>query len=144
MSCAGTRPTDLGVRNGRLAPCSHRPNCVSSDATDAPHAISPLVLRISPPEGWAAARIALAELPRTRVIAATADYLRAESSSALLGFVDDVELHLRAEEGLIAVRSASRLGFGDMGVNRRRIDMLRAILVQRGVAESAPRSDQTP
>lgn len=137
ISCAGPRPTDLGLHDDRLGPCPQRPNCVSSDATDAPHVIAPLTLTVSAAKGWAAARVAVEALTRTRLITETANYLHAESQSALLGFVDDLELHLRAEDGLIAVRSASRLGHGDLGVNRRRIEDLRAALAQRGVVESA-------
>lgn len=135
ISCGGPRPTHLGIRDTRLAPCPRWPNCVSSDATDAMHAIAPLVLRSAATEAWASARGVVAGLARTRVITNTPDYLHAECESALLGFVDDVELHLRVSDGVIAVRSASRLGIGDLGVNRRRIEDLRAALVQRGVVE---------
>ena len=140
ISCAGTRLADLGLRDGRLSPCGRWPNCVSSDATDPTHAIAPLALRVSAAQGWAALRIAVMELPRTRLVTDTPDYLHAEFSSALLGFVDDVELHLRADDGVIAIRSASRLGFGDLGVNRRRIEALRSMLAQRGVVEEAPQA----
>jgi uncharacterized protein (DUF1499 family) len=51
----------------------------------------------------------------------------------VFGFIDDLELHLRSAEGLIAVRSASRLGYSDLGVNRRRIEDLRALLIKRGI-----------
>jgi uncharacterized protein (DUF1499 family) len=59
------------------------------------------------------------------VVSLEPGYLHAECRSALMGFVDDLELHLRAAEGTIAVRSASRLGWSDMGVNRQRVDTLR-------------------
>jgi uncharacterized protein (DUF1499 family) len=64
-------------------------------------------------------------MPRTRIVQREPGYLRAECRSALMGFVDDLELELRASEQLIAVRSASRLGWSDMGVNRRRVEELR-------------------
>ena len=67
----------------------------------------------------------MGQLPRTRVIRLEPDYLHAECRSALMGFVDDLELYLRTDEGTIAVRSASRLGWSDMGVNRRRVDAVR-------------------
>ena len=72
-------------------------------------------------------------MPRTRVVERLDDHLHAECRSRLLGFVDDLELELRPEEGLIAVRSASRLGYSDLGVNRRRVETLRAELRRRGV-----------
>jgi uncharacterized protein (DUF1499 family) len=63
----------------------------------------------------------------------TPGYLHAECRSALFGFVDDLELHLRVSEGVIAVRSASRLGYSDLGVNRRRVEILRTSLINRGM-----------
>ena len=84
------------------------------------------------PDAWRAARSTVAELPRTKIITATDDYLHAECSSAFFGFVDDLELHLRPAENLVAARSAARLGKSDFGVNRKRVEGLRAALRQRG------------
>jgi uncharacterized protein (DUF1499 family) len=67
------------------------------------------------------------------VVEEATNYLHAQCASALFGFVDDLELHLRASANLIAVRSASRVGHSDMGVNRRRVERLRAALRARGV-----------
>jgi uncharacterized protein (DUF1499 family) len=61
------------------------------------------------------------------------DYLHAECRSAVFGFVDDLELHLRRQSNSIAVRSASRLGYRDFGVNRKRVERLRAVLAAQGV-----------
>jgi uncharacterized protein (DUF1499 family) len=135
LSCAGRRPEALGVHEGRLAPCPGSPNAVCSDAADAAHRVEPLVLAVAPAEAWGAAREAVAALPRTRLVTARDDYLHAECASRLLGFVDDLELHLRPEAGVIAVRSASRLGYSDLGVNRRRVETLRAALRAEGVVE---------
>ena len=132
-SCAGNRPSHLGVSDARLAPCPSSPNCVSSDASDTDHRVPPFRLAIPAAEGWEAARQAILELPRTRIVNETAEYLHAECRSALLGFVDDLELYLRATDGAIAVRSASRLGYSDLGVNGRRVARLRAALTSRGV-----------
>jgi uncharacterized protein (DUF1499 family) len=130
---AGARPKGLGIAEGRLAPCPGSPNCVSSDAADAQHGIAPLALAVPAAEAWGAARDAVAALPRTTLVTERPDYLHAECRSALLRFVDDLELHLREAEGLIAVRSASRVGYGDLGVNRRRVEALRSALRARGV-----------
>jgi len=132
FSCAGRRPDGLGVREGRLAPCPASPNCVSSEADDAAHRVEPLRLAVAPAEGWAAARSAVAAMPRTEVVRETESYLHAEARSRLLGFVDDLELHLRPEAGEIAVRSASRMGYSDLGVNRQRVETLRERLRERG------------
>ena len=133
LSCAGKRPTNLGVSEGALAPCPSSPNCVSSDARDTGHRVSPLRLAVPPAEAWQAVREVVAELPRTRVVTDSGDYLHAECRSAVFGFVDDLELQLRPTENLIAVRSASRLGYSDLGVNRRRVEGLRASLISRGI-----------
>jgi uncharacterized protein (DUF1499 family) len=136
FGCAGRRPTTLGVEGARLAPCPSSPNCVSSDAADAAHAVAPFALAVPAEQAWAAARDAVAGMPRTRIVADADRYLHAECRSALLGFVDDLELHLRPADAQIAVRSASRLGYSDMGVNRRRVEALRAALAARGVIRS--------
>jgi uncharacterized protein (DUF1499 family) len=130
---AGARPAHLGVHERRLAPCPGSPNCVSSDAGDDAHRVAPLALALPAEEAWPAVREAVAALPRTRVEIEEAGYLHAECRSALLGFVDDLELHLRPEEGIVAVRSASRLGYSDFGVNRRRVERLRESLRSLGV-----------
>jgi uncharacterized protein (DUF1499 family) len=135
LACAGTPPAEPGVDGSRLPPCPSSPNCVSSDATDARHAVAPFVLSAPAPEAWRAALAAVAELPRTTIVAETSDSLHAECRSALFRFVDDLDLQLRAAEGIIAVRSASRVGYGDLGVNRSRVETLRGLLTKRGVIE---------
>jgi len=134
FSCAGTRPSNLGVKQSRLAPCPSSPNCVSSDDADAAHAISALQLALPPGEAWRAVQATVADWPRTKIITQTDDYLHAECSSAVFGFVDDLELHLRPAQNLIAARSAARLGRSDLGVNRRRVESLRSTLIKQGVA----------
>jgi len=70
----------------------------------------------------------LASLPRTEIVDASDDYLRATVTSRLLRFTDDVEFLLRADLGEIAMRSSSRLGYYDFGVNRERLESIRAAL----------------
>ena len=134
FSCAGTRPTDIGITDGHLAPCPSSPNCVSSDADadDSTHYVAPLVLAAAPEVAWKTAEGAVARMSRTEIVTASPTYLYAECTSALMGFVDDLELQLRAEDGIIAVRSASRIGYGDMGVNRQRVEDLRSTLAADG------------
>jgi uncharacterized protein (DUF1499 family) len=119
------RPTNLGATNGRLAPCRRTPNCVSSqaDPSDREHYIAPL--RASMED----VKKAVGSLPRTRIVLAHPDYLYAEFRSRLLGFVDDVEFFF--DGALVQVRSASRLGRRDFGVNRARIERLRKMLTPR-------------
>jgi uncharacterized protein (DUF1499 family) len=140
LGCAAPPPADLGVQGGGLAPCPDSPNCVSSEATDPDHQVAAFELATSATEAWQSARSAVASLPRTAVVAHTPDYLHAECTSALIRYVDDLELQLQAAEGRIAVRSASRTGYSDMGVNRARVEELRALLVEAG----AVRQDALP
>ena len=116
---------NLDTANGRLARCPSSPNCVCSDSERGRHSVEPLRFRGDPQAAWEAVQRVTLAMPRTRIVQREPGYLRAECRSALMGFVDDLELELRASEQLIAVRSASRLGWSDMGVNRRRVEELR-------------------
>lgn len=129
---SGRRPGDLGVRDGRLKPVPDSPNAVSSQATSAYHAIDPIP--------YAGTREAALEtlvdivktLPRTTIVTQRDDYLYAEFASALLGFVDDVEFYLPADRKIVHVRSASRLGHSDLGVNRTRVEEIRRRFKAKG------------
>lgn len=125
---AGKRPSNLGVQDGRLAPCPNTPNCVSSQSTDTVHKIEPLTYKSSSEEAFAKLKQAIASLPRTKIITQSPNYLYAEFTSTIMGFVDDVEFYLDADAKVIHVRSASRLGQSDLGVNRKRIETIRAKL----------------
>jgi len=136
ISCTGGNPAvKLGINNSKLATCPASPNCVSSDAADADHHIEPFHLARSPVEVWRMTKTLVAALPRTKIITAERNYLHAECRSALFGFVDDLELHLRPEEKMMVVRSAARLGYADFGVNRKRVELLRSELLKNGVIE---------
>lgn len=121
----GKRPRNLGVRDGELAPCPNKPNCVNSRAADRRHAIEPLPVHGDPALSMQRLQEILAAMPRTEVIVARPDYLYAECETRLLGFVDDLEFY--CDGGEIHVRSASRLGHSDLGVNRKRVERIRAI-----------------
>jgi uncharacterized protein (DUF1499 family) len=133
ISCAGEPPDTLGVRDGRLADCPGKPNCLCSDDPREGHNTEPLVFSGTAEEAWGALRRVVEEYPRAKIVTDTGEYMHAEFTVSIFGFVDDVEFHLRAGEGIIALRSASRLGYSDLGVNRRRIDKLRRMLQDRGV-----------
>jgi uncharacterized protein (DUF1499 family) len=134
-ACAAVEPADsTGIRNGLLAPCPDRPNCVSSDAEDEAHRIAPFSIGQDPRGFWEALQTVFRSRPRTRIVSVTEDYLHAEEKSRFFGFVDDIEFHLRPAEGIAAVRSASRTGYSDLGVNRKRVEQIRAELRERGFA----------
>jgi len=126
LGCAGTRPVNLGVEKGALAPCPASPNCVSSQAHDQGHAIDPFPLRGPSPEAVAELKRIIRSFRRTDIVSATETYIHAEFRSALFGFTDDVEFYCDEKAGVIHVRSASRVGRSDFGVNRKRIEAIRA------------------
>ena len=129
---AGTRPTEVGT--GLLAPCPDKPNCVRSGATDPRHAIAPIAAASPLPAALAALVDIAAAMPGARVVTARADYAHLEFATPLMGFVDDVELAVDTTGGVIQVRSASRVGTSDFGVNRKRIDDLRRAFAAAGKA----------
>jgi uncharacterized protein (DUF1499 family) len=122
------RPVNLGAKDGRLAPCKRSPNCVSSqaDPADREHYIAPIAFKRMPVEAMVAARKAIESMERSTIVREERGYLYAEFRSKLLGFVDDLELLYDERAGLFHVRSASRLGRRDFGVNRKRVESLRA------------------
>jgi uncharacterized protein (DUF1499 family) len=124
------RPRNLGVRDGRLAPCRRTPNCVCSqaDPADVEHYIPPLAHPGPGAEAMRAAREAIASMPGASVIRHEGNYLHAEFRTRLLRFVDDLELAHDERCGVLHVRSASRLGRRDFGVNRKRVERLRALI----------------
>ncbi|WGV23160.1 DUF1499 domain-containing protein [Halotia branconii] len=128
MIFAGKQPNNLGVNNGKLAPCPNSPNCVSSQSFDAVHTIAPLTFTSTPEQALTKLKNVVESLPRTKIITQSHDYLYAEFKSALMGFVDDVEFYLDRNANVIQVRSASRLGQSDLGVNRQRIETIRTKL----------------
>jgi uncharacterized protein (DUF1499 family) len=119
------RPDNLGVRDGLLAPCKGSPNCVSSQASpaDREHYIAPIHGSI------AAVRKAVQSMPRTTIVAEKKNYLYAEFRTRLLRYVDDVEFFF--DGSVIHVRSCSRLGRRDFGVNRKRVEQLRRLIETR-------------
>jgi uncharacterized protein (DUF1499 family) len=120
---AGTRPNNLGVKDGKLSPCPGTPNCVCSQSEDPRWSIDPL-----PPVAIAEIKKAIESMERTKIIEETENYLYAEFTSKLMGFVDDVEFYFDPITNVVQVRSASRLGKSDLGVNRQRIEEIRAKL----------------
>jgi uncharacterized protein (DUF1499 family) len=124
-ACAGERPQNLGVRDGTLAPCPSSPNCVSSRANDERHRIVPLCFSGDPDAAFTRLKHILPLRPDTKIVKETDRYLRVEFRT-LLGFVDDGEFLLDTDGGCIHVRSASRLGYSDLGKNRARIEEIRS------------------
>ncbi len=127
FSFSGQRPSNLGIVEGRLAACPTSPNCVSSQAADPDHAIAPLPLVGSPEAAIAKLAAIVQQQKRTRIVTQTENYLYAEFTSAIMGYVDDVEFFANPDSGTVEMRSASRLGESDLGVNRQRLETIRTL-----------------
>lgn len=125
--CSGVRPTDLGVKDGRLALCPASPNCVSSQSTDKEHAVAPFYYTTSVPQAMAGLKKVILGMKRARIVDEHDSYIHAEFTSALWRFVDDVEFYFDEGAKVIHIRSASRLGKSDFGVNRKRVEEIRAL-----------------
>ncbi len=131
----GTPPADLGVRGGRLKPPSNTENSVSSQAVlypDHPQRhyadIAPLAVQGNGPATLARIKVIVSGMAGARVVKSDPDYLYAQFTSKLLKFVDDVEFWFDPVHNVIQVRSASRVGRGDLGINRQRIETVRGAL----------------
>ena len=136
MSRSGKPP---GLVEGRLAPCPASPNCVVSEAgTDAAHHVAPFTVPGgAEEEAFRALEEVIGEMGGM-VETRREGYLAATFSSTVFGFVDDFEARLDAAEGVLHVRSASRVGRSDLGVNRQRVQRIRAGLSGRVVAHGSP------
>lgn len=130
------RPESLGLHDGKLLTCPRGSrNCVCSEAEERDNPVPPFRLAVA--ADTATQRIAevIRELPRTRVSKINRDYLHAEFTSRVFRFVDDFEVRIDTASGLAHVRSASRVGKGDLGVNRRRVEELRQRLQAASIIE---------
>lgn len=135
--CAGSTGPDLGLSaDSKLTACPSSPNCVCSDV-DGSHAIDALATTGDPGEAWQALLAYVDAQPRFEVVARDDGYLRVASKTRILRFVDDVEFHLRPGQQEIAIRSASRVGYSDLGTNRRRLESVRDALAANGVVKPA-------
>lgn len=127
----GGHPLENRAGNGRFAPCPDSPNCVSTQSDRDGFRMNPI------PTGSrnsaAVVKIVgeiIKKQERAEIVEATADYLRAEFKSKVFGFVDDVEFYHDADQGLLHFKSASRIGYFDMGVNRKRMEQLTVMILE--------------
>jgi uncharacterized protein (DUF1499 family) len=118
----------VGISNDRLEPCPVSPNCVVSQNADKTHQISAIEYNRDRSEAKELLLKVLSVTPRTQIIEQTDNYIHAESKSRIFGFVDDVEFYFPNNEKAIEIRSASRVGESDLGVNRRRLEQIRLAL----------------
>ncbi len=133
VGCAGERPQNLGVKDGQLVACPSSPNCVSSQAADDGHRITALTFTGDPDAAFARLKLVLDRRGDTTITDELPGYLRVELRTLL--FVDDAEFLLDRSRNVIQVRSASRLGYSDLGKNRSRMEEVRS---QFNAAEEKP------
>jgi uncharacterized protein (DUF1499 family) len=126
FGCAAARPASLGIADGRLSPCPNSPNCVSSQGPDKAHLIEPM--RYETTEQQAKDRLVkvIQAMKRSKIITSSDHYIHAEFTSAFFRFIDDAEFYFDDTVKTIHMRSASRIGYSDFGVNRKRMEEVRS------------------
>lgn len=125
LSFSGNRPANLGVDNGRLAALPDSPNAVSTQSEDAARKLEPIEFEQESASQMMERIVAVIQSrPRTQIIERTENYLHVEFRSLIFRFVDDVEFYIDEDQQLVHFRSASRVGYSDMGVNRKRMERI--------------------
>ena len=121
----------VGIVDGKFYPCPNTPNCVSTQATDAKHKISPISYSGTMSEVKEKIIKIVNSLKRTKIITNTENYIHAEVRTATFKFVDDVEFFFDDSEKIVQFRSRARSGHSDMGVNRKRMEKIREMLIDK-------------
>ncbi len=121
----------VGIVDGKFYPCPNTPNCVSTQATDAKHKISPISYSGTMSEAKEKIIKIVNSLKRTKIITNTENYIHAEVRTATFKFVDDVEFLFDDSEKFIQFRSRARSGHSDMGVNRKRMEKIREMFIDK-------------
>lgn len=121
-------PPNLGVDNGRLAPCPSSPNCVSTfePESDRLHQIAPIAYDSDTAVAYQKMRQIIESMPRSTIITTNPTYIHAEFRSLTWAFIDDVEIFFDEENNTIHFRAAARLGQEDFKANRNRMEEIRA------------------
>ena len=124
-ACSTDQTIKTGAANDRLSPCPESPNCVSSLSEDKSHQVEPLTYNVPLDVAREKLISVIKSMKRSEIAIAENNYLHATFTSFLFRFVDDVEFSFDDERKIIDVRSASRMGYFDLGANRRRVEELR-------------------
>ena len=131
VSCTTTGKTNVDRNHLKLSPCPQKPNCVSSQSENISSYVDPVRYMVSNEKLRTYLKKLIETMPRTTIVESGPRYLHAEFRSAVFGFVDDVEFLLGHPPGVLHIRSASRVGYWDFGVNRRRVERIREELIKR-------------
>lgn len=125
LSLCSRRPANLGLIDERLADCPDKPNCVCSQASRESQLVAPIEFEGSADDAIKRLKQVMAAMPNTSMVAEQPDYLHFECTSRVFRFVDDLEFLVDPQRHIIYCRSASRAGYSDLGVNRRRVEAIR-------------------
>lgn len=126
VACSGGAK-GLGVRDGKLSPCPGSPNCVVSQGTGGSHYVDPIEYAGTRDEAFEKLKNIILSQKQAKIIKETDDYMHVEYRSKLFRFVDDVEFYFPENASVIHMRSASRVGYSDLGVNRKRMEDIRSL-----------------
>ena len=124
-ACSTAQTIESGTTKDRLSPCPKSRNCVSSLSEDKSHYVEPLIYKVSQDEAREKLISVINSMERSEIVTAETNYIHATFKSAVFRFVDDVEFSFDDEKEIIEVRSASRTGYSDLGVNRKRVEEIR-------------------
>jgi uncharacterized protein (DUF1499 family) len=124
-SCSDEKRLHVGVRESRLTPCPESPNCVSSQGSDSAHAVAPLAYETEAGKVIADLKVVVGSMKGATIASESALYLHVVFQSDVFRFIDDVEFVVDEAVKVVHVRSASRVGYYDFGVNRRRVEKIR-------------------
>jgi uncharacterized protein (DUF1499 family) len=138
MPClfAGCSGSHLIVKDSEslgLSQCLPLPNCVSSESWLFYNNVTPFTLAVPADKAWSVVREVIGSLPRTEIVEEHTGYIHAKCTSLVFRFVDNLELLMMPDKGIISVRSSSVIGLFDLGVNYRRVENLRRILTEKGI-----------
>ena len=125
MACSTDQTPRPEVTGDSLLPCPKSPNCVSSLSENKSHQVEPLTYNTTLEEAREKLISVIDSMKRSEIVTVDNHYLHVTFKSSLFGFVDDVEFSFDDEKKIIDVRSASRTGYYDLGVNRRRVEEIR-------------------
>ena len=124
-ACSTNQTSEMNATNDRLSPCPESPNCVSSLSEDKSHYVGPLTYKATLEEAREKLISIINSMKRSEIVTAEMNYIHATFKSGFFRFVDDVEFSFDDQKKIINVRSASRTGYSDLGVNRKRVEEIR-------------------
>ncbi|MDM8515134.1 DUF1499 domain-containing protein [Desulfobacterales bacterium HSG16] len=129
IACSSGKLPEVRITNGKLLPCPASPNCVSSQAEDKKHKVAPIPIPADKTNDIRTVIVnVLSSMKRVVIVKNTESHIHAVFSTSIFRFKDDVDFLIDRKEGFIHIRSASRIGHSDFGVNRKRIEKLRKII----------------